>query len=265
MSKAVVPTMELELDLEHLDFDLPGDLITLDTLERFERQVEIGFGDAEAAQDDLVDAYTRIAYHVHMILQNFLWRKRLDEEGRPLFEFQEDYLNHLAERSVRGFSVPTMKKFHTAIRMARHLGYTRAEIEQRGIHIFSEVSHLVKKDYTTGEPTGLNHGSTKDQEVKKLLVETIEELTTSPGKPDVVLKPRDFKLELQRRLAPGRPQISFRRYPGQALNTLRWEFERTDDEGQLDFQGGDLFINWQGNPPTSVVEWLHRKLGVDLE
>ncbi len=267
------PSKSIEIDIGELEFNLPPELNNLNSLELFEQQVVIAFGDIEQAYTDVNDAYTRAAYHIHMVLEHDMWQHRLvpdnDMPGvyKQLHSSQEDYLADLAGKTMRGFAVSTAKGFHTAFRMARQLGYSKQQIESRGIYIFNEISKkFVDKKYDTGEPIRLKDGSTPPQgkTVNQHIIDTIEQVTTNPDRPDIVLKPKHFKLELQRQLAPRTPRVEFRHYPGNDMTNLVWEYERFDDAGQLDFKSGELIIQFKGNPPTSVLERFYDLLKVDL-
>lgn len=267
------PNNKIEVDIADLEFDLPPELDNINSLELFEQQVVIAFGDIEQAYTDVNDAYTRAAYHIHMILEYGLWKHRQVEDSelpgvyKQFHATQEDYLADLAGKTMRGFAVSTAKSFHTAFKIARHhLGYSKAEIEARGVYIFKEISKYVEKEHETGKPLRLKDGSIPPggKTVIEHLRDTVESVTANPERPDIVLKPKHFKLELQRQLAPRTPRVEFRHYPGRDMTQLTWEYERYNDDGMPDFKSDNLTIKWSGDPPTIVMEKFYDMLKIDL-
>lgn len=272
--KAIIPQSQIEIDIADLEFDLPDELRSVNSLELFEEQVVIAFDDIEEAYQAVNDAYTRAAYHVHMIMEYDLWRLRTVKEVDPetgevterqLHGSQEEYLEDLAGKTLRGFAVSTCKQFHTSIRVARHLGYSRHEIEDRGIYIFNEINKRVEKDHNTGTPLALKDGRPPGgREINDYLREVVEE-TVASGSPDVILKPRDFKLEIERRLSPYTAKIDFFRLPGKDMTKIQWSYELYDEAGMLQGKYGTVSFQWEGDVPEGVKVKFLQKLGVKLE
>lgn len=247
------------IDISDLEFNLPSELDNLRSLETFEEQVVIAFGDIDEAYTAVSDAYTRAAYHIHMIMEYDLWRHRLTPEGQPLHDTQEEYLADLADRTMRGFAVSTAKGFNTAFLLARDLGYSRQEIEKRGVYIFREMSKYVDKEYGTGKPLRLKDGSTPPdgKTVEEHLKSTVEQITSDSEKPaDVVLRPRQFKLELDRALAPHKPEIWFQRFSDNGKDTYHWFYQRVLDDGTLYHRDGKAKLELEGDPPQEVTDKL---------
>lgn len=254
------------IDIQDIGFDLPKELNTPQSLKFFEDQVFIAYGDVNEAYNLAKDGYTRLAYHTYMLLEHNLWRHHKLPDGEQMFGTQEEYLEHLAAHSIRGFAISTVKGFNTSIRMAIQLGMSRERIESVGIHIINEVSKLVEKDYKTGKPLRLKDGELPpDRELNEYILEAINTIAADNSRPDIILRPKDVKAELNRLLAPNRPAINFTRYPGQAMNTIRWEYELFDEEGRMTpSRFGNLYIQWTDDPPAAVIEKFFQMIRVNL-
>lgn len=256
----------VQLDLDELQFDLTANLDNLASLEMFEQQVFIANGDIDDGFRLVSDGYTRAAYHIHMILHHRLWRHRPNEYGQPMYESQDDYIKDLAQNLGKGFQPSTIKQFHTTIRMYRQIGWDREEIERAGITPLNKIAQRVDKDYATSAPKGLRHGKLPEgvslpEYINQVTLEVLE----AEGKPDVKLTGRELEVHLDQRLANRKPLIEFRRVYGSDMSKVQWVYELTDDVGQLTpSKYGVLHIQWQGDPPTSVIEKFFQKLGIDL-
>lgn len=276
MSKAtIIPdtiASSIEIDINSLEFELPTELDNLHSLEVFEGQVVIAFSDLEEAYGEVNDAYTRAAYHIHMLLEHQLWRHRLTPDRpdpitgkmmyKPLYNIQEDFLEDLASRTVRGFGVSTVKGFHTALRRARQLGFTRQQIEASGVHVFNQIA----KKLEPGESLKLKDGPPPGGKgTLEYLREVVETVTANPERPDIVLKPHDFKIQLEKMLSPRKARIEFNRMPGQPMTTFQWFYDRASDDGMPDIKVGNIHVQFADSPPNAVIEEFFRLLKVSLD
>lgn len=269
---SLIPQQALDLNvLEQLEFDLPAKLNNLASLEAFEQQVFIAFGDVERAWDDVSRAYTRAAYHIHMILEHQLWRHRQTkgEDGQEysMYNYQEDYLADLAQNTLKGFKVSTVKQFHSTIRMYKAMGWSRQQIEEATIRVLNKVSKRVEKDYVTGAPMGYKDGKVPEgKDLVTHLNEVTQEVIKRIDAPDIVFTNRDLDIHLDQQLANRKPMIDFRRLYGRPMTEVQWAYELTDDAGQLTpSKYGILRLYWEGDPPESVKIALLNKLGINLD
>lgn len=209
---------------------------------------ELFYNRACTSMETMHKSRNEFAYAIHMILENRLYQFECDSNGEP-FEFADDYLREISHNLFVGIS--TMKMYHTAVRMARTLGYNAADIMDKGIFVFTEVSKKVIKDRETGEPKKLRQSNFQPEDLCGYLRETIEELAVSKTKPDIRYRPSEFHSLLETRLEIGKPQIHLERF---ADGRYRWVYERTREDGMLDFREGEFTITLSGNPPLEVYD-----------
>jgi hypothetical protein len=231
----------------------PKNLDSLNGLELFEEQVIL-------ASQDMGDARDRFAYHLHLILEHRLWRHRKTESGDMAFTDQQEYLEYLSSRCLAAIS--TMKAYHGAIRLAKHLGYDTMEtIGQIGLSIFMDMRDRLEIKRDTGEPLGLRYGKLPEgKELKSYLHEVIEQV--SPDEKTVALRPYDRRRTLDQIMCVGVPRIEFD-IPDMTNNPgyITWHVEMYEEDGMLvDIPGNHGQVN--KNTPTYVLRDLAKRLGV---
>lgn len=230
------------IDISEFDFDLDSKLDNPYGLELFERR-------AIGAADQMIGSRTEFAYSIHMILQNHLYRFALDSNGEP-YKYADEYLRDFSHRVFVGIS--TMKAYHTAVRMARQLGFSADEIMDKGIYVFTEVSKEVIKDRQTAAPLRLRNSNKQPEDLENYLVETIEELASHRDKPDMSYRPSEFRAHLETRLNIGKPQIWFQKFD----DGYYWYYQKVKEDGTLDHRDGKIKIQFEGDPPQEVTDKL---------
>lgn len=264
----------IRIDFEALEFELPDQLDNLAALELFEHQVLIAYGDVEEAWDAMSHAYTRAAYHIHMILEHRLWRHRkkieiIDgiEREYQVYNFQEDYLSDLAQNTMKGFKVSTVKQFHQTIRMYKELGWSREQIENATIRTLNLVSKRIEKDYLTGKPIGLKHGELPpDTSLEDHIIQVTNEVVASPDRPDVSFTKRELEAHLDQKLANRKPGIEFIRIAGKDMSTIQYSYTIYESDGMMSNRSkfGKVQVIWDPEPPMEVKLKFFEKLGIDF-
>lgn len=231
-------------------FVLPKELDNLDGLLQFE-------GEVISSAATLSDAMDRFGFHLHIILENRMWRHHKTSDGQPSFDNQQEYLEWLAVKSRTGVS--TMKSYHSACRFGRAIGLTDVkQISEVGLPMLVEVSDYVVTDRNTGEPLRLKYGQPPEgKEIKEYLREAVSDFASRDFVP-----PHEKRKELGRVFAPGRPRVQFDildpRLPGNVI----WVAEMWDKDGMLVEIPGNYGPITSKTPQFVLQEW-YKRLGVD--
>jgi hypothetical protein len=232
-------------------FHLPRKMDSIEGLLAFEGQVEIAAG-------DVAESTVRLAYHVHMILQHQLWRHMMLDDGKtPAFGTQNEYLDYLASKIYAGTS--TMKAYHTAMRLAKSLGYSIDDILEKGLSIFNEVCRRVKLDRSTGEPLSLKSGKLPEgYNISGYLQEVIEEVGPSDSH-EMRLRGGDIRRELDNKLLRNRPRIDFDIPDENHPEIVTWHVELYQDDMLVNIPGNHSPVS--RNAPEYVLEAWYKKVG----
>lgn len=226
-------------------FDLEKHFLSKEGFELFDAQAEIALGDVE-------EATTRLAFHIHVILEYDLWRY-------GGFESQQEYLENLASRKRNSFAVSTMKNFHSALRLAKQLGYgSREMVEERGVWVFEAINREVITDASTGEPLRLKRGELpRGREIHEFLREAVE---TYGGDASGEWRNNDLRTVVAQFLTPGRWRVEFSPATDHRWWDVYWHVEAFDTDGMMVQVPGNHTRLSEGRAPEVVRDEYFKRL-----
>lgn len=183
---------------------------------------------------------------IYEILNDKLYLAHKDERGLPLYKTQEEYIPVLARKVGLGRS--TIFKYKGIADFALNTLELPVSdfISLGGKDTFERVKTLV--------------GDSDASERKLEIIETLEELKDA-GVEELDLSVGDKRKELQSKLAPDRPIITYygeANYAGLFTRTdLHWFYEKGDE-----IRHGQIEINLPPDIPREVVDEIYRKLNI---